>query len=171
MKKFLVTLLSVIWVCALASTASALPFSNTIDWSPNIDIYDRYDYVHNLNLDPPGTSVNSATLSIRHKNNQNNYFEVWYVWNEDSDYIGRLSDSMYGYVTDTFNLSQSILNEIADGNPWQLIIHLGENTSGYDRITLDRSTLAGDYNPVPEPASLILLGSGLAGLAFRRRRK
>lgn len=169
MKKFLVTLLSVMWVFALASTASALTFSDTINL--NIDVYDYYTYVHTLDLDPPGVSVNSATLSIRHKNNQNNYSEVWYVWNEDSDYIGRLSNSMYGYVTDTFNLSQSILNEIADGNPWQLRIYIGENTSGYDRITLACSTLAGDYNPVPEPASLILIGSGLAGLVLRRRRK
>jgi len=68
-----------------------------------------------------------------------------------------LEDSYRGFVTDAFITS--------------LTIDIGDIPSFY--ITLDNLTIgrAADPAPVPEPASLAIVGAGLLGLAAVRRRK
>jgi len=42
---------------------------------------------------------------------------------------------------------------------------------GFDNVTFGSATPGGDNAPVPEPATIILLGSGLLGLGVRARKK
>jgi len=177
LRKCAVLLFMMLWLPAMGGIAAAAPFTDTIDWNPNITFNDNFTYTHNLNLNPPGLSIQSATLAITHYGNDNysmyGFGEVWYAYGEDHIYIGKLGDSGHSWRTDSFNLSQAILDGIMGSNPWSLEVRLREDTSGSDYLTLDKSVLSGEYDPVPtpEPATMILLSSGVAGMILNRRRK
>ena len=68
-----------------------------------------------------------------------------------------------------FALSWSLTNYLVDGI--KIYVDTDHNLGAWEEI--DSVQLRGNSNlsPVPEPATLILLGSGLAGLAFYRRKR
>lgn len=80
-----------------------------------------------------------------------------------------LSGSVFNLITADNGLSGTFrdfyLPEFSDGRYWEI---------GYDDNNVFLSILGGQTpppDPVPEPATILLLGSGLAGLAFYRRKR
>jgi PEP-CTERM motif len=169
------------------ASASSIPFTDTIDWDTlTLDghTYDQFiqpndktafTYQHDLTFDPEIASILSATLEITHRGNGASDSELWFVrtvgtTDIDKKKVGDLSYSNGIWATDVFTLAPKVYDDVI-GSDWLLVVKIDDNTDSQDGFKMDYSTLSGQYAPVPEPGTLLLLGSGLAGLALYRRRK
>lgn len=87
--------------------------------------------------------------------------------------------SLSGWSTTTFNLDAAALAALSGSSAFNLDLDVKNEASGwaavidYADFTLSYEPGAENpnYNPVPEPSTMLLLGGGLAGLAFWRRRQ
>ncbi|MDM8535637.1 PEP-CTERM sorting domain-containing protein [Desulfobacterales bacterium HSG17] len=186
MKKLLSLLMGLFLVFVVVGSANAIPFEDIVDWDDRTiggvtyiqlhenDLHDDdipFLYEHSVDFNPAAQSIQSADLFLRHMHNNTN--EEAYVMVEGGGihWLGALSDSQSGWVEDKFTLGSHILSAISGSN-WTIMLELKELTGGEDGIKLDYSKVSGEYNPVPEPATMMLFGMGLLGLAgITRNRK
>lgn len=201
--KFLVSAVLALSAIALTPSraeATSITVSDTYDWNQNgtgVQTFHETQpptWSHLLAFASPAVSISTATLDLSHFGNRNNANnEVWLMSSQGGAIlIGQLLTSDTGFITQTFTIPSSLYPSLPAGG-WTLTIGLNEtqvnpngnpNASANNNfLTLDFATLNVTYDngvtsfpptaPVPEPGSLLLLGSGLAGLAayVRKRRK
>ena len=186
-----IAFLIIVGVLLLPGIGAADTFSGSFDWSATgTDSGHTYEAVSDggvnpfayaftvpVDFSPPAEQILTASISLTHKNNKGQGNEIWYIDAGNSTLVGKLSGSESGWVTDTFTVPSSLFPAVPTGS-WSFAVKLTEGTPGTDVFWVDVSALSGTYNPqstgdptgVPEPVSLLLLGSGLVGLAVVRRR-
>lgn len=144
-----------------------------------------HDITDNIGGNPIGNiSISDAKLTVSYRKTADN--ESWTV-KGDSNTLGTLTSTDTTILTTDYSLLGAALTALqSDGKS---SIDLFETTNGTDKFRLYESTLSGNYTViggsngngngngngvVPEPSSLLLMGSGLFGLMgyrlSRRRR-
>lgn len=75
------------------------------------------------------------------------------------------------WITSTLTLSQSLIDAINGSNSSTLSFFINNSNSAPWGAVVDYAHISLDYNPVPEPATMLLFGGGILGLVgFRKRR-
>jgi hypothetical protein len=172
------------------TSAYADTFANTVDFADTTSGGVTFSevkqgsgsYSHDLGY-LNALAITDATLTIRANNTGNvnsNKWELWAVTGDDHTLIGSFGDKLNQWVDYAFTSykdANNAVHSLADlfaGGDATLEVRLTDTSNlGTGSLLIDSSILSGTYTPrpVPIPATVLLMGSGLAGLGLFRRRR
>jgi hypothetical protein len=184
MKKFLCAILMVVGVVGFAS-AAPFTWTDTIDFIPDLPVPPSQPYTHNIadsgfrSVFMGGDDTISSyelSISIYDDNQPTRFFgmlipdgaEAATIWTNGGIYSYNFSLSSNTF---TGNLI-GVLDILADGT-FGVTVSQAPFTLGDFYLAASTLTAHGDNGsaPVPEPATLLLLGAGLIGLAGYSRKR
>ena len=146
------------------------------DFTQDVSNSYKYDYVLDLNFKDSSYQVykiDESTIVTTAIYDENEGSSPWQFNSEGNNGVF-VESGTFTYLAD---VSTDFLGMDSNNIHYSLtgfdLSFLGHKTGFYSHFTMEcgNDNLMGKGTVVPEPATLILLGSGLAGLAFYRRKK
>jgi hypothetical protein len=133
----------------------------------NIPLPDYVTWKHQFTFSPEASSIASAKLILTFRDDNDRLLPEYAVGWLDS-FTGSISNWTWDFgEIETGSVPYDInVGYVADGS-----LQVTVGNLGLTDFYLDKSELTVTYQPVPEPATMLLFGTGLAGLVAMGRRR